>query len=510
MKPILRNERGFSLVAFMVLFVLLTLLMQAFWSADETMRRSQNRAQQVNDAQANRNLLDSYLRSDTACLYGAFNGKSFDPADANLQITDLVVNDIVANAPAPPPYVRGTKVYAQATMKVSPTLTMSSIGVKKESDMGGDKYLVNLQLTYTKADVTKTSMGATDLSQSIPLVLEIDPGAANAVIGCHSTSGATTGSVPAGAVMAFNLDACPTGWANFDNANGRMVIGSGTRNFVDPREQSDWAWWTTQMGIAVGVPPADITYNRGTLYGRLFQTEFKEQMAEHWHYVLNMLHVYPYLNPFTGAYTGWRLKNAPIAHSGRSVGGWAPAGGSFHSMPTAGWGGFPAATVSAIADLTGGAPGASVFSTGALVGGAIPACAPTGCHSADDEGLSGALMQMGAGAQPLGGPSVGYVPPGNIPGGTGDGNGNPPPGNPPADPPPWQPPPDPWGWVFYDGMYNSYYSFGTTSCTLKRTPCQPPGYPYFQGLMSEGGGTWSSRGNFVLPPTVALKYCVKL
>lgn len=43
-----------------------------------------------------------------------------------------------------------------------------------------------------------------------------------------STSGGdATGLVPRGAVMAFNLDACPTGWVRFAPANGRGIIGIG-------------------------------------------------------------------------------------------------------------------------------------------------------------------------------------------------------------------------------------------------------------------------------------------
>lgn len=36
-----------------------------------------------------------------------------------------------------------------------------------------------------------------------------------------------TGDIPAGAVMAFNLAACPGGWQPYTAANGRVIIGSG-------------------------------------------------------------------------------------------------------------------------------------------------------------------------------------------------------------------------------------------------------------------------------------------
>ena len=36
------------------------------------------------------------------------------------------------------------------------------------------------------------------------------------------------GGIPAGAVMAFNLASCPSGWAEFTSARGRTVVGSGS------------------------------------------------------------------------------------------------------------------------------------------------------------------------------------------------------------------------------------------------------------------------------------------
>ena len=45
----------------------------------------------------------------------------------------------------------------------------------------------------------------------------------------------TTAALPAGAVIAFNLDACPAGWAEFTSAHGRFIRGidkSGKK--IDP------------------------------------------------------------------------------------------------------------------------------------------------------------------------------------------------------------------------------------------------------------------------------------
>ena len=41
------------------------------------------------------------------------------------------------------------------------------------------------------------------------------------------------GGVPSGAVMAFNLNSCPAGWAEFASANGRQIIGLGTSGVAE-------------------------------------------------------------------------------------------------------------------------------------------------------------------------------------------------------------------------------------------------------------------------------------
>lgn len=40
--------------------------------------------------------------------------------------------------------------------------------------------------------------------------------------------GGSTGGMPAGAVMAFDLASCPAGWSAYTAANGRNIIGTGT------------------------------------------------------------------------------------------------------------------------------------------------------------------------------------------------------------------------------------------------------------------------------------------
>ncbi|MDR3168542.1 MAG: hypothetical protein LBU27_02000 [Candidatus Peribacteria bacterium] len=41
-----------------------------------------------------------------------------------------------------------------------------------------------------------------------------------------NSSNTTTGSIPAGAVMAFDLSACPSGWTRFSAADNRFIMGS--------------------------------------------------------------------------------------------------------------------------------------------------------------------------------------------------------------------------------------------------------------------------------------------
>ncbi|MDE2188128.1 MAG: hypothetical protein KGJ35_00160 [Patescibacteria group bacterium] len=42
-----------------------------------------------------------------------------------------------------------------------------------------------------------------------------------------SAGGSGSGSIPSGAIMAFDLSTCPTGWSTYTAAYGRTIIGSG-------------------------------------------------------------------------------------------------------------------------------------------------------------------------------------------------------------------------------------------------------------------------------------------
>lgn len=55
-------------------------------------------------------------------------------------------------------------------------------------------------------------------------------------------------AVPKGAVMAFNLSACPTGWSELAMASGRVVLGAGKGN----RDANDAPLSARNLGEAGG------------------------------------------------------------------------------------------------------------------------------------------------------------------------------------------------------------------------------------------------------------------
>lgn len=61
---------------------------------------------------------------------------------------------------------------------------------------------------------------------------------------------ALDGGVPPGAVMAFNLNACPNGWAAYAPAVGRAVVGMGT--LTESYTPSDRAPWSATANYALG------------------------------------------------------------------------------------------------------------------------------------------------------------------------------------------------------------------------------------------------------------------
>ena len=47
-----------------------------------------------------------------------------------------------------------------------------------------------------------------------------------------------SGDIPSGAIMAFDLDACPSGWSAYTAASGRAIIGSGQGTGLTARTRS--------------------------------------------------------------------------------------------------------------------------------------------------------------------------------------------------------------------------------------------------------------------------------
>lgn len=79
------------------------------------------------------------------------------------------------------------------------------------------------------------------------------------------TSAATSSSMPAGAVVAFNSVVCPDGWTQYTRAAGRTIIGMGTYS-----ESFRGKSFSTFYGI-------------GFLGGTVSYTLNEEQMPRHRH-----------------------------------------------------------------------------------------------------------------------------------------------------------------------------------------------------------------------------------
>jgi|GEM_PF-1168550 len=71
--------------------------------------------------------------------------------------------------------------------------------------------------------------------------------------------------VPTGAVMAFNLAACPAGWANFAPAIGRFVLGAGAAPQIvgQANPNSGATWVDPALNTALGVFGGFRTYRLG-------------------------------------------------------------------------------------------------------------------------------------------------------------------------------------------------------------------------------------------------------
>ena len=98
----------------------------------------------------------------------------------------------------------------------------------------------------------------TALSKSVPPPIDAKT---VVMVNPNATSG-----IPAGAVMAFDLDSCPSGWSEMPSLTGRTIVGTGTYSNSDPNEK-------------IGTT----TYSRGNIGGLAYYVMSIGQMPKHNH-----------------------------------------------------------------------------------------------------------------------------------------------------------------------------------------------------------------------------------
>ncbi|WP_299677122.1 hypothetical protein [uncultured Roseobacter sp.] len=72
--------------------------------------------------------------------------------------------------------------------------------------------------------------------------------------------------VPKGAVMAFNLEGCPTGWLPLSQAHGRVIVGVGEGN----RDEKDKLLTSRALGDVGGVESHILTENEMPIHTHIF------------------------------------------------------------------------------------------------------------------------------------------------------------------------------------------------------------------------------------------------
>jgi len=105
--------------------------------------------------------------------------------------------------------------------------------------------------------------------------------------GCDGSSwttfGGSGGSIPSGAVMAFNLASCPTGWSALDgtgslpDARGRAIIGSGQGSGLTNRNRLDTGGEETHQLTIAEMPSHTHSYTTKD------STKGAEQYSGNWH-----------------------------------------------------------------------------------------------------------------------------------------------------------------------------------------------------------------------------------
>lgn len=88
--------------------------------------------------------------------------------------------------------------------------------------------------TYVRTDIRSTSQTATHYDDTVSVRSAAPPSQV----------------IPVGAIMAFDLDACPNGWAEVADARGRFIIGAG--GYSQIYSAPDRAPWTFTANYARG------------------------------------------------------------------------------------------------------------------------------------------------------------------------------------------------------------------------------------------------------------------
>ena len=81
--------------------------------------------------------------------------------------------------------------------------------------------------------------GSMALAQDVPQCNTVADCAQKAMEGAFQAKEALRVGIPSGAVMAFDLDACPDGWAPMPELFGRVIVGAGAGEGLTARNNGD-------------------------------------------------------------------------------------------------------------------------------------------------------------------------------------------------------------------------------------------------------------------------------
>lgn len=100
-----------------------------------------------------------------------------------------------------------------------------------QSSSGGENIVtISVAVTWSEGGRPQTSRATAELRNSVLSQFDVPVFIPTPV----PLPSVPPGNLPAGAVVPFNLDSCPSGWAEFTTARGRMVIGTNPAQFANP------------------------------------------------------------------------------------------------------------------------------------------------------------------------------------------------------------------------------------------------------------------------------------